>query len=548
MTVKSIVDVEVNDGAFKDFSALFEKYQAALQKTPAAWRAVNGEIGKSSQGFQAIASALLAQQELMRKQLAAERAANNELATSERLWTSISRRTGAVVGHVRDITTSLLRWTAITGVFSGLLGAGGLFGLDRLALGVGANRRSSLGLGTGYGERQAFTTNFSRLVDPESFLSSVAGAKLDVTRRVGLLGLGQGALSGSTAQTSVALLEQLKRIADTTNPALYAQTLQSRRLDQFASPEDLQRLRNTSRGEFAGMVSAYGRNRGEFDLPADTSRKWQEFATQMTRAGQGIEATFVRGLVPLTPGLTRLSESVQRAVETLLSSDKLKVWIEQFGTGIEKAAKYIGTDEFQTKVRNFVDGVGRLANAVVSAVSWLAGNTRFGGETDADVAEREAGRRRVEEMRKGGIGGFFRNFPGAGGGNNPGNLRPPGASTGFRSFGTGEEGVRAMASQLRLYQSRDRLDTITGIVSKYAPASENNTGAYVSDVSRRTGFGPNQKLDLGNAEVLSRLLAAMIAHEQRAGRFDQYKDAKVVVQILKPAGGETAVSVNSLKN
>src|SRR5581483_5133027 len=268
-------------------------------------------------------------------------------------------------------TSNLIRIGSYIGLGGGLIGAGSLFGLDRLAGGVSATRRSGLGLGIGYGDQRAFSTNFGRLVDPESFLSGVAGAKLDVTRRVGLLGAGlsEGEIGGDTGATAVALLKRLKSIADTTNPALYAQVIQSRRLDQFTSPEDLQRLRNTGPAEFNRLVSSYGKDRSSFALGGNIAERWQDFSTQLSRAGENIEAVFVRGLTPLVPGITKLSDSVAKAVETLLSSDKLKGWLEQFGVGIEKFAKYLGSDDFETKVKSVVDNVAKLG----SAIGWLLG-------------------------------------------------------------------------------------------------------------------------------------------------------------------------------
>ena len=94
----------------------------------------------------------------------------------------------------------------------------------------------------------------------------------------------------------------------------------------------------------------------------------------------------------------------------------------------------------------------------------------------------------------------------------------------------------------------DHLDTVEGIVSKYAPPNENDTRAYVGDVSKKTGFAPGQHLDLSNQATLAALVAAMVSHEQRAGNYDKFKDAKVVVEVLNATGGNATISVNSLKN
>lgn len=107
--------------------------------------------------------------------------------------------------------------------------------------------------------------------------------------------------------------------------------------------------------------------------------------------------------------------------------------------------------------------------------------------------------------------------------NNPGNLefrgqrgatREDGEGR-FAKFGSAEEGVAALARQLQLYGSRG-IDTIEEIISKYAPASENNTSAYINAMVNRLKVSANQQLDLNDPQVLSGLIQGISRHE--AGR------------------------------
>lgn len=100
---------------------------------------------------------------------------------------------------------------------------------------------------------------------------------------------------------------------------------------------------------------------------------------------------------------------------------------------------------------------------------------------------------------------------------NPGNLRSaPGVTStgGFANFPTEKAGIRAMGTLLQKYPSRYGADTISSIINRYAPASDgNNDAAYIANVSRWTGFGPNQKLNLQNPLVLGKLVTAMSRQE-----------------------------------
>jgi transglycosylase-like protein with SLT domain len=373
VTVKSIIDVEIDpNGKFRAFKDLYDKYQTALKGAPAAWKLVEKNIDGSRESFQKLVDQMAAANVQARLREKAQERADQLTRTSADRWQAMARNTREFASNIKEATVSLLKWGSITGVISGLIGAGGLWGIDRLALSAGQSRRSALGLGLGIGEQQAFGANFGRLVDPDAFLSGVAGAKFDVTKRVGLLGAGltQQDLAGDTAQTAVALLRRLKQIADTTNPALFAQVLQARRLDQFAAPTDLERLRNTSPQEFEQLIRQYGQRQRQFDLPADVAKRWQDFSTQMENAGKSIETVLIRGLAPLAPGLTKLSEGVEKVIASFLGSPALGKWLQNVDDALEKFAGYIGTDDFQRKVENFVDGIGAAGAALAK---WFGG-------------------------------------------------------------------------------------------------------------------------------------------------------------------------------
>ncbi|WP_256119878.1 lytic transglycosylase domain-containing protein [Escherichia coli] len=100
--------------------------------------------------------------------------------------------------------------------------------------------------------------------------------------------------------------------------------------------------------------------------------------------------------------------------------------------------------------------------------------------------------------------------------NNPGNLRAARNASGtdgaFVTFNSPDDGLSALARQLRLYGSRG-VNTVEGIIGKYAPPTENNTAAYIRSVSDMTGFSADQKLDLDNPSVLAKLIPAIIRHE-----------------------------------
>jgi len=102
--------------------------------------------------------------------------------------------------------------------------------------------------------------------------------------------------------------------------------------------------------------------------------------------------------------------------------------------------------------------------------------------------------------------------------NNPGNLEFRGQSGAlqdgrFAMFASEGEGLFQLGRQLELFASRG-LNTVQSIISKYAPAGENDLPAYIADVTKRTGFSANQALNLNDPGVLANLMNAIIFHEQ----------------------------------
>jgi hypothetical protein len=107
--------------------------------------------------------------------------------------------------------------------------------------------------------------------------------------------------------------------------------------------------------------------------------------------------------------------------------------------------------------------------------------------------------------------------------NNPGNIREGEGDTtrwqgervtdddaAFEEFNTPEDGIRAIAVIIKNYRRLYGIETLSAIVTRWAPGHENDVPAYIESVSRRSGLVPFQVI--GDAE-LPRLIEAMIQHE-----------------------------------
>ena len=95
-------------------------------------------------------------------------------------------------------------------------------------------------------------------------------------------------------------------------------------------------------------------------------------------------------------------------------------------------------------------------------------------------------------------------------GNNWIGERQPQTDKAFEEFTTLEMGLRAGFIVLRNYmKQRPPLDTISKIISRWAPTNENNTTAYIREVCRRSNLSPDERIKFTEKNKMCRIVSAM---------------------------------------
>jgi len=105
--------------------------------------------------------------------------------------------------------------------------------------------------------------------------------------------------------------------------------------------------------------------------------------------------------------------------------------------------------------------------------------------------------------------------------NNPGNLENNGidwkglslvqGDKRFYQFAKPEYGIRALARVLKTYERKYGINTVKGIIDRWAPPHENNTESYIKHVAQVLGVRPNEPFAV--TENLVPLTEAIILHE-----------------------------------
>ena len=126
--------------------------------------------------------------------------------------------------------------------------------------------------------------------------------------------------------------------------------------------------------------------------------------------------------------------------------------------------------------------------------------------------------------------------------NNPGNVMRgsqawegeiQGNDPRYSSFATPEAGIRAMGKTLINYQDKHGINTVEGVISRWAPATENNTAAYVATVAKEMGVKPDAALDLHDTATLNKLTRAVIRVEN--GK-QPYSDDQIALGLAAATG------------
>lgn len=593
MVAKSIVDIDVNDDKFVSFMEKFKEYQAALEELPEAWRGLahgatdaTKETAKAktegdllAKAFSEGASAILSiNSGLDRLTDSLDRANksqedfNKKTRSSKGFLSEATKDAKSLAGHIRDATTSLLSWGGIVGLFTGVLGVGGLFGLNRLAATTGSQRFTSLGIGTSIGALDSTAINYQKaLGNPTGTLGAIRDSQMDLSKRWQFQAMGINNPDQDPAKLLPQLIRNARDIFVKNGSTL--QGANAYGLTNFFSLDDLNRFKNMSDEEIDAMERRAQKDAKLLQITDQQARQWQDFNVQLDYSGQSIRNTFVRGLGPLTPQLSKLSDALAGAIDTVLQSPELGKWIDGLAGGIERFGKYLASPEFTKDVDNFMAGIEKLGALIGKVYDWVVGKTSISVAdvkegssilSDKKVTDPETGKSytpgseddpRVWGWLKG-VKRFFsrgdvkpvdptpadvtaKGRTIADRFNNPTNLRwAEGYGThntksgDFAVFPTLDEGVLASAKQLQIYGTRG-INTISDIAKKWAPSNENDTEAYIRHLVKSTGIGAREALNLNDPSILAKLISGMSSKEGAGKRVSE--DA--VMQVFSNTSG-----------
>ncbi|MBE8631419.1 hypothetical protein [Salmonella enterica] len=593
MAAKSIVEIDVQDEKFQSFLEKFNEYQKALSELPEQWRGAVHGLGEAAKETERVRDGTEGITKAFADGVAALASVNDgldrlngNLEKATKTQTEFNKKSGgarnflnkaskdakSLAGHIKDATTSLLSWGTVLGLFSGLAGAGGLWGLNHLAGNASAQRFTAMGLGTTAGGLNSTAVDFQKaLGNPVGTLGAIRDAQLDLSKRWQFRAMG---VDNPDRDPAELLPEMIKAARDIfVRNGSTQQGAEAYGLTNYFTLDDLNRFKKMSDAEIDAMAKQAQQDTRRLQLTDQQLRQWQDFNIQLDRSKVSIGNTFIRGLAPLAPELGKLSDAFSGAIETVLKSPELGKWIDGLSDGIRRFGNYLASPEFQKDVEAFISGVERLGRVIGKVIDWISGKSDI---TADDIKSRSSilsDEKRTDPVTSEtytpggdddprvwswlkGVKKFFasgdvkpvdgkqadvhaKGRTIADRFNNPANLRyAAGYETAntrsgkFAVFPSLDEGVLAAAKQLQIYGTKG-INNIHDIISKWAPSNENNTKAYIGHVVNATGRSEFEKLNLNDTRTLAKLITAMSVKEGAGSRLSEGK----VIQIINNAGG-----------
>ncbi|EPM4142592.1 lytic transglycosylase domain-containing protein, partial [Klebsiella variicola] len=253
-----------------------------------------------------------------------------------------------------------------------VLGVGGLFGINRLAATTGAQRFTSLGLGTSIGALDSTAINYQKaLGNPAGTLGAIRDSQMDLSKRWTFQAMGINNPDQDPAKLLPQMIRNARDIFVKSGSTL--QGANAYGLTNFFTLDDLNRFKNMSDEEITAMEKRAQQDARMLQITDQQARQWQDFNVQLDYSSQSIRNTFVRGLGPLTPQLSKLSDALSGAINTVLKSPELGKWIDALAGGIERFGNYLASPAFTNDVESFMSGVKKLALTIMDVIGLFTG-------------------------------------------------------------------------------------------------------------------------------------------------------------------------------
>ncbi|HEY4437691.1 MAG TPA: transglycosylase SLT domain-containing protein [Lelliottia sp.] len=289
-------------------------------------------------------------------------------------------KTFGLINKTLGVTTSTLRGLFTTTVTWGArlaaIGGGGMFGYGFMAHRVTEQYRSAQGLGVSTGQMQAANNVYgSRISGTGNIMQALAAAQNDPSnpQYAGLMSLGIKPQDGAAANLPKLLEGVSSLLKQYKGTGVSQAVLKGYGLDGVIDVATAnQVLANSDRlpqlnKQFAAQSQSLDQGMG-----SETQQSYQELSAQFAYNADRIGNTFLKALARLNGPIGRISDNLTASIEKFLNGRNGQALFDTLANGLQKLGNWLGSDDFQRDLDSFSKAVKRIAQAIGSAIDWLA--------------------------------------------------------------------------------------------------------------------------------------------------------------------------------
>ena len=368
---KAIIDVEINDSAWKTFNKQVEAHRKALAQMPGEWGAVGKAVQKVVNSGAKFTATIQAQVKAFKQANTLAGKLTVTLKASDRITTSLARNTMNFARHIKDATRSILSWGSIMGLFSGLLGAGGLFGIARLASHISSGAAGAMGSGSSYGGEKSAEISYGQVLGGsggvQSLLNRIAQEQHSGGVMFGRLGMGRSQWQGKQASDVLGPLLEAMQHAYRNAP----KGAEKQAMEALAPGMDFNTLMRINAMNIGSLQQQYTARKRELELSSGTQSAYQRFERALDSAGEKLQNLIANAIVPLLPALEQFTRGLLKAIGMILHNPMIKGLVAGAGKALEAGAAYVLSDQFSSDFKSFMATMVKIGDAVVTTAEFL---------------------------------------------------------------------------------------------------------------------------------------------------------------------------------
>lgn len=375
---KSVIEIDILDDKFKEFAAVFERFQATLDKMPKNWASAGkateeaGNKANKVHTEEAKAAAEAKKNAAEAKKTAAESKKTDAESIKHK---KAEHKLGIVRLAAMEASTvastnmalsfamaavSIAKWVSLAAL-------GGWFGLAVIARSAGGYRKNAIGADTTTGALRAVQSRLSKYVDSDGgdILEKIASLQSDPSK-TGILQRMGGSSDKTPLENLTAVMKTLAaqgQLAKDKYGHINMALLQAYGFDALFNESQKRRIIN-NKGELSGDLAETNRFAAAMTNPDSENKALQDFWLKLVDVKNELEVAFIAPLSQLAEPLGNLTTAVKNAVVDFLGSDTLKDAISDF-------TSWLDSGRVKRDVKDFTDTLTDLALVITKVARWF---------------------------------------------------------------------------------------------------------------------------------------------------------------------------------